>query len=191
MKLVVITGSPHQNGTSALLAERFIQGAEEAGHQICRFDAARECVHPCIGCDVCQCGARPCVFRDAMQDLYPRLEEADMVVFVSPLYYHAVCSQLKMVIDRFHGIDDRLRGADKRAVLIMTAADTAPSIIDGAVASFRETLRYLKWREAGMLLARGCYFRADLEKTDYPQRAYALGRAVGREEDASPAAPGL
>lgn len=32
MQIVVITGSPHKNGSSNLLAERFIQGAIEAGH---------------------------------------------------------------------------------------------------------------------------------------------------------------
>lgn len=76
MKLVVITGSPHKRGTSALLAEEFIKGAKEAGHTVYRFNAALECVHPCIGCDVCGCGANPCVFQDAMNELYPRLKQA-------------------------------------------------------------------------------------------------------------------
>ena len=58
MKLVVITGSPHRQGTSARLAEEFIKGAKEAGHTVYRFDAAQECVHPCIGCDVCGCRAK-------------------------------------------------------------------------------------------------------------------------------------
>lgn len=122
MNIVVITGSPHKKGTSALLADEFIQGAKENGHSIYRFDTAHECVHPCIGCDVCGCGKIPCVFRDSMNELYPKLLEANMVVFVSPLYYHAMSSQIKMAIDRFHGIDDLLRGKAKKAMLIMTAA---------------------------------------------------------------------
>lgn len=65
MKIVVLTGSPHKNGTSALLADRWIQGAREAGHEVFRFDAAFETVHPCIGCDACGCGTHPCVFRTA------------------------------------------------------------------------------------------------------------------------------
>ena len=48
MKVLVITGSPHKNGTSACLADRFIKGAKEAGHDVVRFDAAEKQVHPCI-----------------------------------------------------------------------------------------------------------------------------------------------
>lgn len=31
MKIVVLTGSPHRHGTSALLADEFIRGAKESG----------------------------------------------------------------------------------------------------------------------------------------------------------------
>ena len=40
MKLTVITGSPHKKGTTALLADKFIEGAKVAGHEVVRFDAA-------------------------------------------------------------------------------------------------------------------------------------------------------
>ena len=48
MKVLVITGSPHKNGTTAALAEQFIAGAKAAGHEVTRFDAAFKQVHPCI-----------------------------------------------------------------------------------------------------------------------------------------------
>ena len=51
----MITGSAHKHGTTAALAERFEKGAAEAGHEVFRFDAAFKNVHPCIGCDKCQC----------------------------------------------------------------------------------------------------------------------------------------
>ena len=50
MKVLVITGSPHKNGTTAALAEQFIAGAKAAGHEVTRFDAAFKQVHPCIAC---------------------------------------------------------------------------------------------------------------------------------------------
>lgn len=176
MKIVVMTGSPHREGTSALLARKFEEGAREAGHEIYRFDAAFEQVHPCIGCDKCGCGANPCVFRDAMDKLYPKLCEADLIAFVTPLYYHGPSAQLKAAVDRFHGIDDFLRGADKRAVLIAAAADARARVTRGLEAEYEETLNYLGWRDAGRVLALSCYYRADIEKTDYPEAAYRLGR---------------
>lgn len=48
MKILMITGSAHKNGTTAMLASEFIKGAEEAGHEVYRFDAAFKNVHPCI-----------------------------------------------------------------------------------------------------------------------------------------------
>ena len=40
MKIVMLTGSPHRQGTSALLADEFSAGASSKGHTIVRFDTA-------------------------------------------------------------------------------------------------------------------------------------------------------
>ena len=40
MNILVIESSPHKNGSSNLLADNFIRGAEEKGHQVTVFDAA-------------------------------------------------------------------------------------------------------------------------------------------------------
>lgn len=49
MNILVIESSPHKNGSSNLLADNFIRGAEEKGHQVTVFDAARADLHPCLG----------------------------------------------------------------------------------------------------------------------------------------------
>lgn len=63
MKMVVITGSAHKNGTSACLTDNFIKGAEEAGYEVSRFDAAFKKVHPCLGCDHCYKTGGMCLQR--------------------------------------------------------------------------------------------------------------------------------
>ena len=178
MNIVIVTGSPHKRGTSALMADEFIRGAQEAGHHIFRFDAAQECVHPCIGCDTCQCGKNPCVYQDSMNELYPGLLKANLLVFVSPLYYYAMSSQIKMVIDRFYGIDKLLRETAKKAMLIMTAAGNEESIFQGAEASYHQALKYLGWENCGTLFAYGCSTRDEIERTDYPHQSLLLGKAV-------------
>ncbi len=38
MNITVITGSAHRKGTSALLADKFIEGAKEAGHEVLKYN---------------------------------------------------------------------------------------------------------------------------------------------------------
>ena len=177
MKVVIITGSAHKNGTTAYLTEQFIKGAEEAGHAIFRFDAAYKDVHPCIACEKCHEGTPVCIFKDDMAELNPHLIEADAVVLISPIYYYAVSAQLKAVIDRFYANDAVLHGG-KKAVLMVTMADTSIMTADGAVASFKGMTDYLEWENAGTVIGVNCMTLDMLKDTDYPEQAYELGKAL-------------
>lgn len=176
MKITVLTGSPHRKGTSALLADRFIAGAGEAGHEVFRFDAAFEEVHSCIACNKCRIAGEKCVHRDAMDRLMPNLLAADMVVFATPLYYFGMPAPLKAVVDRFYSVNYALMESRKRAVLLATAADDREETIAPLLSHFRMILSYLSWEEAGVVTALNCSNRMDLERTMYPEQAYQLGK---------------
>ncbi len=180
MKITVLTGSPHQAGATALLADKFIQGAEEAGHQVYRFDAAEKGVSPCIACDCCGQGCEPCVMDDDMEELNPHLLEADLVAFVTPLYYSGMSAQLKTVVDRFYGIDNRLCGSGKKTVLLAACADGAENgwAMDELAAHYKGFTGYLQWENLGMVLATGCGSRGDAEASPFPEQAYQLGKSL-------------
>ena len=87
MKIVVLEGSPNRHASSNLLAEEFIRGAKEAGHTAEIIDAAHADLHPCTGC--VRCGYEgPCVQKDDMEKFRGQILDADMMVFVTPLYYY-------------------------------------------------------------------------------------------------------
>lgn len=181
MKITVLTGSPHRDGTTALLAERFIEGAQAAGHQVYRFDAAEKEVFPCLACDQCGQGCEPCVFEDDMQELQPYLLGADLVAFVTPLYYSGMSAQLKAVLDRFYGIDSKLKGNGKKSVLIAACADAAGDngwAMDELTAHYRGIIEYLEWENAGTVLATGCGDRAAASASDFPEKAWELGNGL-------------
>jgi len=175
MKIIVITGSAHKNGTSANLAENFIKGAEEAGHEIFRFDSAFKKVHPCIACEKCHNTDTGCAFKDDMETLNPELLSADAVVFVTPIYYYAMNAQIRTVIDRFYANDAQLHG-NKKTALLVTMADDSIESADGAIASFKGMAGFLEWEIAGTVIGADCADVTALEKTDYPQQAYILGK---------------
>ena len=163
--ITVIVSSPSQGGSSRLLASKFMEGAEAAGHSISMFDAALEPVAPYQGA-----AKEP---FDAFALVKSRLINSDVIVFATPIYYFDMNAQMKLVIDRLHGIDkDDLFG--KRIVLI-TTSHSGIEAVEPCIAVFDKMCEWFTWKKIGSLHATGLSTRADCEATDYPQQAYDLG----------------
>lgn len=176
MKIVVVTGSPHKNGTSALLADRFIAGAQEAGHEVFRFNAAFEETHPCLGCDHCGMDG-PCIQNDAIEkSLMPKLLEMDMIALVTPLYYYGMSAQLKIIVDRFYSRTGHLTG--KKSLLMATAYNSADWTMSALVDHYETLVRYMSWKDMGKVLAIGCGSRELIEKSKFPEQAFQIGKSL-------------
>ena len=176
MKILVITGSPRKNGNSATLADHFIKGAKEAGHEVVRFDAAFKKVHPCIACNSCGMNG-PCVFKDDFEFVREHIVNADSVVFATPMYYFGISAQLKAVIDRFYAINGSIH-VPKKAVLLMTYANTAASEAVPIKSHYEVLLKYLGWTDAGQIIAPGVWPVGAIRRTDFPEQAYRLGKSI-------------
>ena len=177
MEILLLTGSPHKKGTSALLAERFAAGARDAGHTVQRFDAAFAKLGPCRACDACKQNAGVCIQQDDMAQLKALLRAADMIVFVTPLYYFGMSAQLKCAIDRFYAINDLVAG--KKSALIATCADArADAPMDALISHYKTIVHYLKLNDCGQVLAFSAGKRCDIEQSIYPDQAYAFARSL-------------
>jgi multimeric flavodoxin WrbA len=60
-------------------------------------------IQPCQGCFNCNKEGK-CVIQDAMQQLYKDLDEADIIIISSPIFFNSVSAQLKSMIDRCQAI---------------------------------------------------------------------------------------
>ena len=176
MKILILTGSPRKNGNSNTLADEFAKGAKEAGHEVVRFDAAFKKVHPCIACDHCGMDG-PCVFEDDFEFVRKHIVNADCVVFASPMYYFGLSAQLKLVIDRFYAINGQIH-RPKKAVLLMTYANTAASEAVPIKSHYDVLLKYLGWTDAGRVIAPGVWPVGAIKGTRYPKDAYELGKSI-------------
>ena len=106
-----------------------------------------------------------------MKELY----HANVGMYVSPLYYHDVSVQLKTVIDRYHGIDNLLRGTDKKVLSMITGAYSEELVFDGIKATLKATIRCLGRKDCGGIYTYNCQQVDDIPKTDYPRQAFELG----------------
>lgn len=177
MNILVIESSPHKHGSSNLLADSFIRGAEEIGHTVTVFDAGHAIIRPCLGCEVCDMSG-PCCQKDDMETVRGLLLQADMAVFVTPLYYFGVSAQLKAVIDRFYSFTGKLSAKKLKTAFIVTAWD-ANDWTMSAVSAYYETLcRYMHFKNQGMILGTGCGTVPMTKSTEFLRLAYELGKKI-------------
>jgi multimeric flavodoxin WrbA len=113
-----------------------------------------------------------------MRDILPPLLEAHLVVLVTPLYYWDMTAQLKAVVDRFYAVDRALTDPPKGAVLLATCHSSERWAFDALKEHYKALQRHLNWKDRGMLLVQGAGVRADIEDTEYPQKAKALGLSL-------------
>ena len=182
MKIVVLTGSPQKHGSSNLLAEQFIKGAKEAGNTISVIDAARANVRPCTGCVRCGYGG-PCVQKDDMgsengatSGIKTELLGADMIVFVTPLYYYGMSAQLKTIVDRFCAFNGDIQRKHMKSALISVAWNADDWTFDALEAHYKTLVRYLNFSDMGMILGRGCGTPDMTARSEYPTVAYEFGK---------------
>lgn len=178
MKIVMLTGSPHKQGTSALLADEFSAGAREKGHEIVRFDTAFEKIGPCMACYYCDKHNGECVQEDSMQKILPEILSADMIALVTPLYYFNVTAQLKAAIDRLMPQRKALREHPMKSALLVTCGSNTDWNMDAILAYYKTLQKYLPWQDQGVVLAKGVPLRKDIEPTEFPNLARQLGEGL-------------
>lgn len=177
MKIVVLEGSPNKHGSSNMLAENFIRGAEEAGHSVKVIDAAHGDIHPCTGC--IHCGYEgPCVQKDDVEGFRRDILEADMMVFVTPLYYYGMSAQLKTLIDRFCAFNSSIQRKGMRSALLTAAWNSDSWTFDALEAHYKTLVRYLNLKDMGMVLGKGCGTPSMTRQSKYPKQAYELGKKL-------------
>jgi multimeric flavodoxin WrbA len=174
-KIVVLTGSPRRGGNTDKLAEAFIKGAKQGGHDIVKFETAFKNIQGCKGCGSCFSGSRPCVIRDDFDELYPLLESSAVIAFFSPLYWGGISAQLKTAWDRFHAYtrpENKKRLAIRESVYVLCGHNGNAAQYEPAAKVYRDIAAHMGWQDRGVLFATGL-----LEKADIDSRPEELARA--------------
>jgi multimeric flavodoxin WrbA len=135
MKVLAIQGSPHKGNTYARV-ERFGSVLTSLGGVDFEHVPLKDMnIQPCRGCFLCfYKGVDTCPLEDDKADLARRLDEADGVVFATPVYSMHVSYLLKTFMDRFAYNFHRPRYFGKYAVGLAVAG----------VTGLNETLDYIK-----------------------------------------------
>lgn len=192
-RILIVLGGGRPKGNTRQLAEAFARGATEAGHHVELISLNEFTVNGCIGCNACRYG-KPCIQKDDFNLLVPKIKEADMIAFASPLLFWTISSRLKAFIERLYSIAEvdnnpplgrYEKYPEKDAVLLMTSADDLFWTYEQAVSYYKFALiNYIGFHDKGMLLAGGCgdsNGSPQIDKTTHLQEAYEFGKNIYRQ----------
>ncbi len=129
--ILIISTSLRQGANSDILAEAFAKGAQEAGHIVEHISLRDKNIHFCKGCLACQKTQR-CVIHDDAESIVQKMGAADCIVFATPVYFYAMCGQMKTLLDRSNPLFTQ-DYAFRDIYLLATAADSEEQAIHGTL----------------------------------------------------------
>ena len=171
MKILVLNGSPHSNGATTDMVTAFASGATEAGHEVQIINVAQKNIRGCLACEYCRTHEGACIQKDDMQEIYPAILSADMVVFASPIYYFTLSAQLQAVIHRTYSID--IPKNVKKVALIMSSGSAY--VYGPAIAQYYQSIvEYWDVENAGIFTANGKQNKSEEKR----QELYSFGKSL-------------
>ena len=183
--ILILKGSPREKGNSAVLAEQLAAGAREIGAHVESIYLHGLDIRPCDACEECR-ETGECIIEDDMQNIYPKVTAADVLVFASPIYWFTISAQLKLCIDRWYSFQatrwQEFHG--KQAAIILTYGDTdlyTTGAIN-AIHTFETMTRFLHSEIVGIVHG-SVNDVGEVEKhPELMEQAYKLGQRLGEEK---------
>lgn len=99
MKVLMINGSPHQNGNTAIALREMEKIFAQAGVDTEIVHIGNKNIRGCIACYKCY-ETGQCVFNDLVNEMAPKFEMCDGLIIGSPVYYASANATLVAFLTR-------------------------------------------------------------------------------------------
>jgi multimeric flavodoxin WrbA len=186
-KIVAIYGSPRRRGNTAALLKKAIEGARDAGADVEEIVLRDLKISPCLEIYGCL-KAGECAIKDDFQMVRDKMLHAEGLILASPVFFYAVSSHTKMLMDRFQSLWVKKYWVDetpkdqqinsRKGLFISVGATRGKKLFDGMLLSIRYFFDVLDMELWKALLYRQLDFQDDvLKHPEYLEEAYKSGKA--------------
>ena len=187
MKVLGIMGSPRIGGNTDLLLDEALRGAASQGAEVEKLIVDKLKIAPCREYGGCLKDGN-CVIRDDMDEIYPKLLGADVVIVASPIFFYGLTSQLKALIDRCQALWARKyilkqdpTDLTRKGAFIAVGATSGEKLFDGSILTVRYLFKSIGVRYVDELLIRGVEKKEEVKQ--HPTAlsdAFKLGRSLAQ-----------
>lgn len=101
LKAVAINGSPRKDGNTAAALDAMAAALEKQGIALEIIRVGHLQLHGCTACGHCAASeGNRCAFDDGVNEIVPKMREADGLILASPTYYAGIAGTMKCFLDR-------------------------------------------------------------------------------------------
>lgn len=174
--VLILSSSPRTGGNSDLLCDSLASGVEAAGNKAVKLHVAQMNIAPCRACEYChEKSDGVCVIRDDMEQVWSALEQADAVVFASPIYFFDLSAQMKLVIDRLYARYEQLEVQNSALLLTCGAED---DVAESAKLTYRKLAACCGFQDKGIICATDVWAAGDIQERSVLRDAFNLGKTL-------------
>lgn len=179
IKVLAISGSPRHNGNTDLLLAKICEGAQSQSAASETLFLRELEINECDGCHACWKISR-CKHRDSAAEIYRQIEESDLLIFGTPVYWYGPTGLMKTLIDRFvffNSPDNRQKIKGKSAIVAIPFEEMAQETVQPVVDFFHLSLSYLEVELRGTIIAPGIGPKGEvLNHPEILDEAFKLGK---------------
>ena len=175
MQVLGLVGSPRKDSNTDLLVSQILEGAKTSNHLIEKLYLYGLNISPCVDCRACKKDNYQCAIHDEMQRLYPKLENADLIVFGTPLYWYGPTAPMKLVIDRLRPFISSKKLTNKRAILVIPSEEGVDAC-NLLVGMFELSFKYLEMEIVSKILPTAPERAEVKNQTQVLNEAFELGK---------------
>ena len=193
-RVIGILGSPLAEGNTARLLNEALRGAEDAGCTVEKIHVTNLCFDACQEMMFCR-DHEACTMDDDMQQLYPKIRDADAIIIATPVMTMGIPGKLKSLMDRCQVFfnakyvrKDSLVAPEKRgtrsALFICISGMKIPEVFVGSKLTVRAFLDTIDCSFGDELLVNDMDTIRDI--TTQPgllKAAYTKGLALGKKSN--------
>ena len=188
-KVLIINGSNRVGGNTDMLLANLISGIKSTDVSETQYFLRNKIIKDCRGCYFCYKNGF-CSTKDDMQEIHNEIQNSDLMILASPMYYWGVTGLMKTFIDRlylYYPRRNRNLIAGKKAIIITPmnvdelehGKKAFVSEIEPLTMSYKYILKLLGVEILDMIFYSGLRKKGDAKKnTMYISSAYKLGERL-------------
>jgi multimeric flavodoxin WrbA len=174
MRILALIGSPRKRSNTDILVDKILEGCKEKGFVSEKLYLYDFDISACTDCRLCKSENYECAIKDDMKQIYSGMEEADILIFGTPVYWYGPTGKMKLLIDRMRPFIASRKMQGKKAVLVVPSEE-GPKACRALMEMFRMSFDYLGMEFVGSILSMA-YERAEVSgNREDLEKAYELG----------------